>query len=184
MADKADRYVTYLTEVFDREPGLRAAARRTLGRSIDDPMTRRADVVVARWLPEVCPRAVETAYYTVAALMASQPRNSAKPKNASSKESLGRTLGQAVRHRDLNESGVEKRLHLLCRQEVDSLHRHLPTLIRQLTAKDIQPDWAKLLVDLGRWGHSRDRVVKEWLQDYYRTARPLSNESDQESEDQ
>ncbi|MFC4057631.1 type I-E CRISPR-associated protein Cse2/CasB [Planomonospora corallina] len=206
----ADRYVAYLDRVIRTDPGRRAALRRGLGRPVDDALVRRSHAVVARWLPVDRPgRAVESAYYTVAALIAAQPARrqepeplptaeaeSVDPPIASEKQeeaerpttSLGGTLGVAVRDDKLNPTSVEERLHLLCRQDISGLHRHLPGLVRQLAAKEMAPDWGRLLVDLSGWGHRRDQIGKWWLQDFYRATNPVTTTSatdnDAEGEDQ
>ncbi|MFI6476300.1 type I-E CRISPR-associated protein Cse2/CasB [Nonomuraea sp. NPDC050663] len=180
MTATAERYVTHLAEVFGRDPGRRAAARRSLGRPVNDPMTRRADAVVARWLPENRSTATEAAYYTVAALIATQPKGSEE--GSPGPGNLGHTLGLAVRDKGLNPDGIEKRLHLLCRQDVRGVHRQLPALIRQLTGAGLQPDWAGLLLDLGGWDRRRDQITKRWLQAFYRAANPVNDV--QESENQ
>lgn len=85
--------------------------------------------------------------------------------------SLGATLGRAVAlpGSPLKFDTVEARLHLLCRQRIDGLHRQLPRLVSQLKAIRVPVDWSRLAVDLSRWGTDADHVAKEWLQDYYRT---------------
>jgi CRISPR system Cascade subunit CasB len=73
-------------------------------------------------------------------------------------------------HRDAPQ---EKRLHLLCRQDLDGLHRHLPRVVRFLRSDRISVDWARLACDLALWGEGgpqgRNRVAKQWLDGYYRT---------------
>lgn len=66
-------------------------------------------------------------------------------------------------------SPMERRLHLLTRQGLDGLHRHLPAMIRQLRTRQVEVDWAQLLDDLAHWPLDRDKITKRWLQDYYRT---------------
>jgi CRISPR type I-E-associated protein CasB/Cse2 len=84
-------------------------------------------------------------------------------------KNLGATLAEAVAAGKRKPETTEARLHLLCRQGVDGIHRHLPRLITQLRSDLVPVDWPTLLVDLSRWGRGRDWVAKEWLQDYYRT---------------
>ncbi|TQN32694.1 CRISPR system Cascade subunit CasB [Haloactinospora alba] len=71
------------------------------------------------------------------------------------------------------EAPQEKRLHLLCRQDLDGLHRHLPRVVRFLRSERIAIDWARLACDLATWGeggtNGRNRVAKQWLDGYYRT---------------
>ncbi|MEV4390575.1 type I-E CRISPR-associated protein Cse2/CasB [Nonomuraea sp. NPDC049607] len=210
--ETADKYVTYIRKKV-RVPGSRAALRRGLGRPVDDAATRRAHSVVAAWLPSDRVRpAVENAYYGVAALIAAQPRRrgekadaediappvleepASAPEVASKATrserpslSLGATLGHAVRDKKLNRDTVEDRLHLLCRQDVSGLHRKLPAVVGQLAAKELEPDWGRLLRDLSRWEYDRNLVTKRWLQDFYRiTDASESNDNDDqpESEDQ
>ncbi|OII63098.1 type I-E CRISPR-associated protein Cse2/CasB [Streptomyces sp. CC53] len=68
-------------------------------------------------------------------------------------------------------SGVEQRLHLLVRQDIDGVHRMLPPLVRQLGSAGLAVDYGRLLYDLVRWPHRRDDVALRWLEDYYRTLR-------------
>ncbi|GGM80558.1 hypothetical protein GCM10010106_29040 [Thermopolyspora flexuosa] len=215
----ADAYVAHVRRQV-REPGRRAALRRSLGRPVEDVVTRLAHAVVAPWLPaDRTWHAVERAYYSVAALIAAQPRDrqsantTAEPdeeesvSEPSSDEragddsakaatkaiqrptvSLGGTLGQAVRDKKLNADSIEARLHLLCRQDVAGLHRMLPGLFHQMAAKEVTPDWGRLLVDLARWERDRDHVTKRWLQDYYRAIHrddehEQTDDNDSESED-
>ncbi len=65
----------------------------------------------------------------------------------------------------------EKRLHLLCRQDLDGLYRHLPRVMGLLRSQAVTPDWTVLAGDLYAWGSpgSRDRIAKKWLDNYYRT---------------
>ncbi|MBG0828217.1 type I-E CRISPR-associated protein Cse2/CasB [Planomonospora sp. ID67723] len=197
----ADKYVNHLDKVVRRDPGRRSGLRRGLGRPVDDAMVRKAHAVVVPWLPVRPGPAVESAYYSVAALIAAQPSRRSEeepeaepavsaqaadaqeePKRATT--SIGGTLGLAVRDGKLNPTTVEERLHLLCRQDLAGLHRHLPGLVRQLAAKEITPDWGRLLVDLSSWGHGRDRVTKRWLQDFYRAMNSTTHDNGSESEDQ
>lgn len=82
--------------------------------------------------------------------------------------SLGATLGQATATGKRSFDTTEARLHLLCRQGVPGIHRHLPRLVARLRADLVPIDWPELTVDLARWGSDRDLVVKQWLQDFYR----------------
>lgn len=66
-------------------------------------------------------------------------------------------------------SGLESRLHLMTRQDVDGIHRMLPGLLRQLGSAAVPVDYACLLKDLIAWHWYRDSVTTRWLTDYYRT---------------
>ncbi|MGW4290438.1 type I-E CRISPR-associated protein Cse2/CasB [Streptomyces sp. NPDC004673] len=68
-------------------------------------------------------------------------------------------------------SGVEQRLHLLVRQDIDGLHRMLPGVVRQLSSAGIPVDYGRLLHDILRWPHWRDETTLRWLEDFYRTQR-------------
>ncbi|QSI48079.1 type I-E CRISPR-associated protein Cse2/CasB [Thermobispora bispora] len=191
----ADAYVAYVRKVTSGDPGRRAALRRSLGRPVTDITARGAHAVVAAWLPEAHEvpgaepyAAVESAYYTVAALVAAHPASQDQAESPSPEAetaaregvreqvSLGRTLGLAAADGVVNPATAEARLHLLCRQDVAGLHRHLPGLFRLLHAKNVQVDLARLLIDLCRWGRWRDQVAKEWLQDFYRAGDRARND--------
>ncbi|RKS68102.1 CRISPR system Cascade subunit CasB [Actinomadura pelletieri DSM 43383] len=187
----ADRLVESVSEQIARSPGNRAALRRSVGRAPEHPQSRHAIALVARHIPPESDEAVERAFYAVAALIAAQPRQSPQddsdddvPNGETADEldaatgvkapeswNLGATLGRAVAlpGSPLKFDTVEARLHLLCRQRIDGLHRQLPRLVSQLKAIRVPVDWSRLTVDLSRWGTDADYVAKEWLQDYYRT---------------
>lgn len=164
----------------------RVALRRAVGRSPQDPAVRAAHLVIAPVLPDPCDLATERAFYSVASMIAAQPRdardattssdddpdedaNETSTDTAGQEESLGATLGRAVATGKQREDTTESRLHLMCRQDVAGIHRHLPRLIATLRADLVPVAWVRLTVDLARWGHQRDFVTKRWLQDYYRT---------------
>ncbi|MER7755271.1 type I-E CRISPR-associated protein Cse2/CasB [Kitasatospora sp. NPDC097643] len=73
--------------------------------------------------------------------------------------------GQGV---GLRETSAETRLNLLTRQSVDGLHRHLPGAVRQLRDRDVEIDWAQLLIDLCQWRRRSGAIKRTWLQDYHR----------------
>jgi CRISPR system Cascade subunit CasB len=173
---KATAFVDQLTRRIGASPGDRAALRRSVGR----PPTLMAHGLVAQYLPDDADEATERAYYGVAALIAAQPRairdagDEAEGEGDAEKEavpgkSFGTTLAEAVAADKNRFESTEARLHLLCRQRVHGVHRHLPRLIAHLQSNRVHIDWPVLLVDLSRWGTDRDRVTKRWLQDYYRT---------------
>ncbi|WP_424534225.1 type I-E CRISPR-associated protein Cse2/CasB [Sphaerisporangium viridialbum] len=198
--ETADKYVDYLRREVNRDPGRRSALRRGLGRPVNDAMVRKSHAVVARWLPTQARPAVESAYYSIAALIAAQPARGQKepepepadPSSIADSEekpkriqlTIGNTLGLAVQDKKLNPDTIEARLHLLCRQDIAGLHRQLPGLVRQLAAKEISPDWGRLLCDLSWWEHRRDEVTKRWLQDFYRAMNNTTNDEKSDSEDQ
>lgn len=83
---------------------------------------------------------------------------------------LGATLAAAVLTGRLKADTTEARLHLLCRQDLAGLHRHLPRLSAHLRSsqKPVPIDWVTLIADLAQWGPQRDLIAKQWLQSYYR----------------
>ncbi|GGO81329.1 type I-E CRISPR-associated protein Cse2/CasB [Nonomuraea cavernae] len=188
----------------------RVALRRALGRSPEDPTVRAAHMVVAPILPAHGDKATERAFYSVASMIAAQPRDARDdtaglngdadesaqdrqehdaPAAVDEQESLGATLGRAVANGKAREDTTESRLHLMCRQDVDGIHRHLPRLIATLRADLLPVGWVRLTVDLSRWGRERDLVTKRWLQDYYRTLHAVramreKNSQKNEGEDQ
>ncbi|GAA4239764.1 hypothetical protein GCM10022254_61400 [Actinomadura meridiana] len=185
----ADKLVESVSAQVAKSPGNRAALRRSVGRTPEHPQSRHAIALVSRHIPPGGDEAVERAFYAVAALIAAQPRQSqdedsdddvpdgeTEPDAATGVEepesqSLGATLGRAVAlpGSPLKFDTVEARLHLLCRQRVDGLHRQLPRIVSQLKTIRVPVDWSRLTFDLSRWGTDADYVAKEWLQDYYRT---------------
>ncbi|QVQ51553.1 type I-E CRISPR-associated protein Cse2/CasB [Spiractinospora alimapuensis] len=212
-------FVEDISEVVEHRSRERAALRRSLGgdpSKIDEvhPIARR--VVVPHiasddWRPR------ERAFYTVASLIAAQPRKrqldlksdgdeavpmgevppeqEETPVDTSRGEdgtperekrlrrNLGAALANAAVDRAKAAHGIrldddpkavrspeEDRLHLLCRQDNDGLHRFIPKVTRLLRARDRTPDWEVLTEDLAYWsGRGRDIVAKNWLDGFYRT---------------
>lgn len=95
--------------------------------------------------------------------------------------SLGTALAAAVNatataRRPIGQATAEKRLHLLVRQDLTGVHRQLPGLVRHIRSLDAPVDWAQLIDDLRWWERGRDLVAKRWLQDFYRTLNPDTQE--------
>lgn len=188
----AANLVEHVTKAINASPGDRSVLRRSLHRLPEHPSVNATHRIVAPRLPKDADRATERAFYAVAAMIAAQPgnarRSQAKDEAESETEaapstdadqdseppeaefrSLGTTLGEAVALGKLKANTTEARLHLLCRQQLDGIHRHLPRTVARLRADLIPVDWTTLLVDLSRWSRDRDRITKRWLQDFYRT---------------
>lgn len=182
--ERREKFIQFVQRMC-LQPGHRSALRSGLGRRPEQ--APRMHALVARWVSSDRGD-IEWAYYTVAALIAAQPpsaRDDASsddqpeaelPTEASADhadkvrfDNLGRTLALAVAKNQMTADGTEKRLHLLTRQPVDGLHRHLPALVRHLRTDNVPINWVQLLDDLSRWRYQRDRVAKRWLQTYYRT---------------
>jgi CRISPR type I-E-associated protein CasB/Cse2 len=177
-------------------PGDRAALRRGLGQPPEHPNVRASHRIVATFVRDSDSLATERAFYAVASLIAAQPRKARDDSLTDTDEAaenepagtaaatelpaprrprhtnLGATLAQAVNSRILSEQTTEARLHLLCRQNLDGLHRHLPRLIAHLRADLVPIDWVQLTLDLARWPIEGDRVAKRWLQAFHRTITP------------
>lgn len=68
------RYVSWIEETCREDPGARSALRAGLRQSINSRSTFAMHRLVARWLPRNASDTTQRAYYTVAALIAAQPR--------------------------------------------------------------------------------------------------------------
>ncbi|EYT84288.1 hypothetical protein CF54_02405 [Streptomyces sp. Tu 6176] len=133
-------------------------------------------------------------FYAVAALIAARPRaqrvDTGTPRDDEEDHSapaadkgpganrfrptgtnLGESLALAVTRRDdaIKEKGAENRLHLMVRQDIEGLHRMLPSVVRLVSGAGVHVDYARLLRDLRAWPTYRDDVVTRWLESYYRT---------------
>jgi CRISPR system Cascade subunit CasB len=179
-----------------QDPGARSALRTGLRRSVDDPRLRPMHRLVAPLLPEDDDReSTMQAYYTVAALIAAQPRHSFRaenqtededreggeqsgkggkkaqqPKTSEVPESLGGSLAQAATAKgaSMRLSAAESRVNLLARQSLRGIQLHLPATVNQLHGTDALIDWARLLSDLVDWQRYSGRITRRWLQDFYR----------------
>jgi CRISPR system Cascade subunit CasB len=191
------KFVQHITQVCKRDPGRRAALRRGLGRPPEQAYTMHA--TIAPWLPNRPNRATEHAYYAVAAMIADHPSSngqvaisdgiadsqnggqSSEPAGeTSTRQSLGGLLGQAVclPGRALKKDTAEKRLHMLVRQNLSGIHRHLPGVVRHVGVLGVPIDWPQLIADLSQWTTDRDRIAKRWLQDFYRAVPTNHEESE------
>ncbi|GAA2136836.1 hypothetical protein GCM10009760_16660 [Kitasatospora kazusensis] len=189
----ARAFVRWIDQRCHADPGVRSALRRGVGRPLDDVPYMHKFVV--NWLNAEHLRTsdAQRAYYAVASLIAAQRRDQyAAAKNSTTKNtpdaaattsperpygtSLGAAYAQAVAkgsESGIRESSAETRLNLLTRQSVNGLHRHLPGAVRQLRDKQVDIDWAQLLVDLSRWNRHSGSIKRRWLQDFYRARRTV-----------
>ncbi|MEV8104313.1 type I-E CRISPR-associated protein Cse2/CasB [Streptomyces sp. NPDC088135] len=182
-------YTNWVERLCREDAGARSALRSGLRKDLDS--VRRMHRLVAPWLPESCPSDVERAYYAVASMIASQPRNApaapdhsaAGPLQPDEQEpspsarlrrlSLGTAFATAVtegpgREKEMRAGTAESRLNLLTRQSVNGLHRHLPAAVGYLRSLGVEVDWAQLLDDISDWSHRSGRISRRWLQDFYR----------------
>lgn len=206
-------YVRWVEYTCGNDPGARTALRKGLGRGLDDiRYVRGMHRLIARWLPRGTdtPDAEQRAYYTVASLIAAQPRYSFakdepeqepsaeppedvappadpedEPDAASPGKAYGDSLGVAFAeavltgggNREMRLSTAETRLHLLTRQSLDGVHRHLPSTVRFLRDADAKIDYARLMADLADWPARQGRISRRWLQDFYSRYAKSKNEA-------
>lgn len=195
-ATRYDRYVKDIQQRCASDAGTRSALRSGLRRRPEQAY--RMHAIVARWLSENVTASEERAHYTVAALIGDQPpaartmptddptEAAVTPPPVRRRTSLGHALAELqLKQRagkgpsDADRPGdgltsLEQRLHLLTRQGLDGLHRHLPAMVGRLRGSQVPIDWAQLLDDLARWPVDHDRIAKRWLQDFYRSTSPIN----------
>lgn len=196
----ADALARHITRITVRNPGDRSALRHSLGKP-PGAAALAVHRIVVPYLPDPARTrhyaAAERAYYTVAALIASQPRSArdtpgdgdndetpepradgepvpgpagsteTRAPDPSRRHNLGHSLARAVEAGG-TETSLENHLQLLIRQNADGLYRHLPRLILQLRGDQVRIDWGLLIHDLTQWASDPRRVAKQWAQDYYR----------------
>lgn len=186
-AGRSRAFTSWVAQVCLEDPGARSALRSGLRKDLDS--VQRMHRLVAPWLPEQRSQEVERAYYTVAAMIAAQPRSALKPAGNMDDDSvqqepsrstprrfrtsLGASFAIAVtegpgREKEMRAGTAEMRLNLLTRQSVNGLHRHLPASVGYLRSLGVEVDWAQLLEDLGNWRARSGRISRTWLQDFYR----------------
>lgn len=201
----ADALVRHVTRLTRNNPADRSLLRHSLGNSPEEAALGVHRIVVP-YLPSPPDHrtdtngyaAIERAYYTVAALIASQPRGARGQAGAGDAQEAPagqdaaqagttgtgraeqrhwRNLGYSLAHaadRGGNARSLENHLQLLTRQDADGLYRHLPRLILQLRGDQVHIDWGVLIYDLTRWARTPRLVAKEWAQSYYRTSERLT----------
>ncbi|MCX4851861.1 MULTISPECIES: type I-E CRISPR-associated protein Cse2/CasB [unclassified Streptomyces] len=188
-AGRSRTYTNWVERICREDAGARSALRSGLRKDLDS--VQRMHRLVAPWLPDSCPADVERAYYTVAAMIAAQPRSTLaapdhtatdpvqpdeqepSPSTRWQRTSLGTAFATAVtegpgREKEMRAGTAESRLNLLTRQSVNGLHRHLPASVGYLRSLGVDVDWAQLLDDISLWRHRSGRISRTWLQDFYR----------------
>ncbi|WP_432105895.1 type I-E CRISPR-associated protein Cse2/CasB [Streptomyces sp. bgisy091] len=204
-AGRSHAFTTWIIQVCGEDPGARSALRSGLRKDLDS--VQRMHRLVAPWLPEPRSEDVERAYYTIAAMIAAQPRNApAVPQGAADsleqpgvttavpaprrRASLGTAFATAVaegpgREKEMRAGTAESRLNLLTRQSVNGLHRHLPASVGYLRSLGVDVDWTQLLDDLGNWRKKSGQISRTWLQDFYRVqSKALTQQADEADEKQ
>jgi CRISPR system Cascade subunit CasB len=194
---QADRMVRQISKLTASNPADRSVLRHSLGQAPKE-VSLGVHRIVVPLLPENHSETDEQAYYTVAALIASQPRQARDQAHADDgsrepgsgdpgspagrgRHNLGYSLAQAA-DKGASEKGLEDRLQLLARQNLDGVHRQLPRLIIQLRNDQVRIDWGVLIRDLSRWAGDPRQVAKEWAQEYYRTSERLTAEKRRNAE--
>lgn len=193
-------FTQWVEELCAKDPGARSALRSGLRKDLGK--VPRMHKFVAPWLPEKDrSEDTERAYYTIAAMIASQPRTGSTTAQAKDEadtaaqgarygSSLGTALALAVvqapgREREMRENTAESALHLLTRQSVSGLHRRLPSSVGYLRELGVSVDWPQLLDDLMHWRRHSGRVSRRWLQDFYQQrTRSLRDQADQQDADE
>ncbi|WP_331730692.1 type I-E CRISPR-associated protein Cse2/CasB [Streptomyces sp. NBC_01174] len=188
-AGRSRAFTNWIVQVSAEDPGARSALRSGLRKDLNS--VRRMHRLVAPWLPEQRSEDVERAYYTIAAMIAAQPRSALTASQGAAdsphlpdgqdpapaprrrRTSLGTAFATAVtegpgREKEMRAGTAESRLNLLTRQSVNGLHRHLPASVGYLRALGVNIDWDQLLDDLANWRKQSGRISRTWLQDFYR----------------
>ena len=115
----------------------------------------------------------QRAFMTVAAMISNQsPAARAHDLQAAVEpipSNLGASLAKGVAMKVYTSEGGLHRLILLSRQNVDGIHRLLPSTIEHLRNKGISIDWVPLIGDLADWRRRRRDIARWWIQDYSRT---------------
>ncbi|MEE1790585.1 type I-E CRISPR-associated protein Cse2/CasB [Streptomyces sp. BE308] len=186
-SSRSQLFTVRVEQLCREDAGARSALRSGLRKDLDS--VPRMHRLVAPWLPPQCPPDVERAYYSVAAMIAAQPRSALsapdgtdagaeeqRPPGSPQRRygtSLGTAFATAVtegpgREKEMRAGTAENRLNLLTRQSLAGLHRHLPASVGYLRSLDVSVDWAQLLDDLSHWRTYSRRISRRWLQDFYR----------------
>lgn len=109
LTARGDAMAEHIHKINEIDPGTRAALRRGLGRRPEDIANFHAHAVVTRYLPDGEDEATERAFYTVAALIAAQPR-AARDQGTEPQEQDGDAAGEAgsaaVREDDTEDTGA------------------------------------------------------------------------------
>jgi CRISPR system Cascade subunit CasB len=134
------------------------------------------------------------ALYTVASLIAAQPRNPRRTAPAPPDQgpadqgptdqrnpwrhgsNLGASLAHAANNKILKAASAEDDLLAMDRLSVDALNLRLPALTRHLLGQGTPIHWATLLKDLARWNRDRAEIAARWQTTYYRARTPAGTE--------
>jgi CRISPR system Cascade subunit CasB len=160
-----ERFVAHIAEQADEKPAVRAALRSGLGREPEH--CHRMHRYLAPWLPYTPNAHRERAFYTVASLIARAPETAIPHRSPGD---LGDSFALAAVNRDLAPRTCSRYLQLLTKQPPEALFQQLVIAVMALRDKDVPVDFTKLLTHVDSWPTRQDRIAKNWLQHYFRTA--------------
>ena len=164
-------------DVIDRQcadPGVRADLRRGTRRIPDRAPTMHR--YLASWT-------VNTGEYRTAVLYALASwiatHRSAIPDQ--DRPRFGEALALASRSNGragISQDTIETRLLALSRATGDQvLYQHMPGLLTMIGSTGVVPSFTALKWDLFRWPNHRDRVVRQWMNDFYRRTETDTDEA-------
>ncbi len=163
MADRAETFVSWLTQDVVDDQAMRAALRRGLGQ----PPGYAPEMLMhmARQVQGM-PVWQERTAYIVAALFALHPINT---ENGNMGDHLRRLKGK-------NDEALERRFGALLAAHEEELDVYLRQAISMLKQKDIPVNWLQLFKDVSAWGHPdpdwQARVRRAWANSFYRAEKP------------
>lgn len=170
MSEHAQSFITYLIGLKDRERGVIAQLKRSLG------LVPGSDWRVFPYIERFVgvdwhakdPR--RQALYLAAGLFALNSRHR-------SGRSFAAAFGNLARARE--SASIEKRFVALLGAEPEYLHRYLRQAVSMLAADEHGLDFVLLLGDLSRWFdpyavERRDDLRQRWARDFYRAYDPHS----------
>lgn len=182
MSDFANEFVQHLGALSERQPGVRATLRRSLGFAPGayPPAYPFVERFVAAESHANHPQRL--ALYLVAGLYAAHPKQ-ASP-------SLASSLAQLMRQRGKDHgSSIEKRFVALLGADAEDLPKHLRQIVSLLSADGVGLNYTTLLKDLSFWLNTgldpekRDRIRQRWARDFYRALTPATEESSTVNQD-
>ncbi len=165
-------FVEYLQTLADDRAAL-AQLRRGLGQ----PPGTAVDMYryVAAWVGPSTPRAVEEAYYLVAALYAAHPASGGSGNMGDHFRDV------AVRVKD--PTPVERRFNRLLTAHPDDLHFSLRQAVNYLRSHGVPVEWHQLLGDVLDWGDPNRFVQQRWATRFWTqqiSSTPIQPETHQE----
>lgn len=170
-----DPFIAYITRVVE-DPGARAQLRRAVRQRPEQAVT--AHQYLASWTRDDRPHTAAV-LYAVASWMAAH--------RDSTPDATRPTFGLALRRAAgrYSEATIETRLLALARATADqTLYQQVPALLRMLDSAGAIPSYTALKRDLLRWPSARDKVVRRWMEEYYRSAPPRQTPTADQPTDQ